>query len=78
MFDNGKIGICPHSNRLVMEVNGKICPVKPKQSVENIKREYVEWQNAQCDVRIRSGLGKFNANGVCNYNWAVVFDIEEY
>lgn len=78
MFDNGQIGICPDSNRLVMEVDGKICPVRPKHSIENIKHEYIEWQNARCDMRIRSGLGDISGKGVCNYNWEVVFDLGEY
>lgn len=78
MFDKGYIGICPDTNRLVMEVDGKICPVKPKQSIENIRREYIQWQNARCDMRIRSGLGNLSGEGVCHYDWAVVFEIEEY
>lgn len=78
MFDDGYIGICPDSRRLVMEVDGNVCPVKPKQSVENIKRKYIEWQNDRCKLSIRSGLGELNGNGVCNYDWAVVFEINEY
>lgn len=78
MFDDGQIGICPDANRLVMEVDGNICPVKPKSSVENIRREYIEWQNSRCDIRIRSGLGNLSGNGVCDYDWAVAFEIDEY
>lgn len=78
MFDKGQIGICPDTNRLVMEVDGNICPVKPKHSIENIKCEYIEWQNSRCNMRIRSGLGYLSGDSVCNYDWAVVFEIDEY
>jgi len=78
MFDNGQIGICPDSRRLVMEVDGKMCPVKPKKSVENIKLEYIEWQNSRCEVKVRSALGDLSGGGVCHYDWAVTFEIEEH
>lgn len=78
MFDNGKIGICLDTDILVMEVDDKICPVKPKISVQNIRREYIEWQNSQCEMKIRSGLGELSGDGVCNNRWAVIFEIDEY
>lgn len=78
MFDNGHIGICPDSRRLVMEVDGQIRPVKPNSSIDNIRREYIEWQNNRCEMNVRSGLGKMSGEGVCNYDWAVVFEIDEH
>jgi len=81
LFDEGKIGICPSSNRLVIRIEDEIYPVKPKSSIQNIKQEYIDWQNRRCDVGIRAALGLIPGQdhaSVCQKDWYVEFDLIHY
>jgi predicted restriction endonuclease len=66
-FDEGKIGICPNKQKLIIEKNGQLEILNLSRGL-NIKSKYIQEKNELCSDRIRYALGLTpNSSGkLCN------------
>jgi predicted restriction endonuclease len=57
MFDDGKIGICPNKEHLLVKEDTKIEKIKPMSPIHMITNQYIKYNNNKCDLDIRAKLG---------------------
>lgn len=56
-FDRGEIGICPSKTEFVILKGGSIRVESPAYSIKNLRPEYIDQKNRECEYAVRLALG---------------------